>query len=74
MLPFIIRGVTLCGIDSVNAPHARRVAAWNRLATDLDLARLDTMVTTVSLAEAPAVARSIFAGQIRGRTLVDVNA
>ena len=74
VLPFIIRGVTLCGIDSVNAPHARRVAAWNRLATDLDLARLDTMVMTVSLAEAPAVARSIFAGQIRGRTLVDVNA
>lgn len=74
VLPFILRGVTLAGIDSVNAPQAKRVEAWRRLASDLDLVTLDTMVTTVALADAPDVARSIFAGKIRGRTLVDVNA
>lgn len=73
VLPFILRGVTLAGIDSVNAPKAKRVEAWSRLARDLDLGKLDAMVTTVGLEEAPDVARSIFSGQIRGRTVVDVN-
>jgi len=73
ILPFILRGVTLAGIDSVNAPKAKRIEAWTRLARDLDLSKLETMVTTVNLEEAPDVARSIFAGQIRGRTIVDVN-
>jgi acrylyl-CoA reductase (NADPH) len=73
VLPFILRGVTLAGIDSVNAPKTKRVAAWSRLARDLDLGKLDAMVTTVGLEEAPDVARSIFSGKIRGRTVVDVN-
>lgn len=70
---FILRGVTLAGIDSVNAPKAKRIEAWTRLASDLDLAKLDAMVTTVGLEEAPDVARSIFSGKVRGRTVVDVN-
>ncbi|MHA6645188.1 acrylyl-CoA reductase (NADPH) [Mesorhizobium sp. A623] len=73
VLPFILRGVTLAGIDSVNAPKAKRIEAWTRLARDLDLGKLDAMVTTVGLEEAPDVARSIFSGKIRGRTVVDVN-
>lgn len=73
VLPFILRGVTLAGIDSVNAPKAKRIEAWVRLARDLDLAKLDAMVTTVGLEEAPDVAHSIFSGKIRGRTVVDVN-
>ncbi len=73
VLPFILRGVTLTGIDSVNAPKVKRTEAWTRLARDLDLSKLEAMVTTVSLEEAPDVARSIFAGRIRGRTVVDVN-
>jgi acrylyl-CoA reductase (NADPH) len=73
VMPFILRGVTLAGIDSVNAPKSKRIAAWSRLAHDLDLGKLDAMVTTVGLEEAPDVARSILSGKIRGRTVVDVN-
>lgn len=74
VLPFILRGITLAGIDSVNAPYSRRVEAWRRLATDLDPERIEAMVTTVGLADAPDAARRIFTGTVRGRTLVDVNA
>lgn len=73
VLPFILRGVTLAGIDSVNAPKVKRIAAWTRLATDLDLGKLNAMVTTVGLEKAPDVARSILSGKIRGRAVVDVN-
>lgn len=74
VLPFIIRSVTLTGVDSVNAPAAKRIEAYKRLATDLDVAKLESMVTIVGLAEAADVARSIFGGTIRGRVVVDVNA
>ncbi len=72
--PFILRGVTLYGIDSVMAPLARRVAAWSRLAADLDLARLDSLTTEVPLSAAVAAGHDILAGRIRGRVVVDVNA
>lgn len=72
--PFILRGVTLAGIDSVNAPKERRERAWARLATDLDRAKLAAMTTTVSLKDVPDAARRLLAGKIRGRTVVDVNA
>jgi acrylyl-CoA reductase (NADPH) len=72
--PFILRGVTLAGIDSVNAPMAKRVEAWNRLATDLDLKKLDAMTSRVKLAEVPALGAEILAGKVRGRIVVDVNA
>jgi acrylyl-CoA reductase (NADPH) len=72
--PFILRGVTLYGVDSVMAPLARRVAAWSRLAADLDLARLDSLTTEIPLSSAVAAGHDILAGRIRGRVVVDVNA
>lgn len=72
VLPFILRNVTLAGIDSVNAPNAVRVEAWLRLARDLDLGKLESTVNEVALAEAPQVAQAVLRGEVRGRTLVDV--
>jgi acrylyl-CoA reductase (NADPH) len=71
--PFILRGVTLCGIDSVMAPKARRIKAWARLARDLDAAALDLIATEVSLAQSVAAAADLIAGKVRGRILVNVN-
>ncbi len=73
VMPFILRGVTLAGIDSVAAPRASRVEAWDRLARDLDPRLLEAMTSTIGLADAPAAAERILAGQIRGRTVVDVH-
>ena len=70
--PFILRGVTLAGVDSVMAPLALRQQAWARLATDLDLAKLAAMTTTIGLAEVPATCAAILEGQVRGRVVVDV--
>ena len=72
--PFILRGVTLYGIDSVMAPMPRREAAWARLATDLDRGKLAAMTTTLPLAQAVTAAGDILAGRVRGRLVVDVNA
>ena len=71
--PFILRGITLYGIDSVMAPMARRSAAWSRLATDMDLAKLDSLTQEIGLEEAVAAGARILAGQVRGRLVVDVN-
>jgi acrylyl-CoA reductase (NADPH) len=71
--PFILRGVTLCGIDSVMAPKAKREAAWKRLASDLDLAKLAAMRVDATLADAPALGADILEGKIRGRVVIDVN-
>ena len=70
--PFILRGVALLGIDSVMAPRERRVEAWDRLARELDLAKLDAMTRTVGLAEVPQLAEDILAGRIRGRVVVEI--
>ncbi|TSE18865.1 Acrylyl-CoA reductase AcuI [Tepidimonas alkaliphilus] len=72
--PFILRGVTLYGIDSVMAPRARREAAWQRLARDFDAATLQSMTRTIALEEAIAAAPQVLAGRVRGRLVVDVNA
>ena len=72
--PFILRGVTLAGIDSVYAPMPRRLEAWKYLATELDRARLDKITTSIKLSDAIAQAPLILAGQVRGRLVVDVNA
>ena len=72
--PFILRGVTLAGIDSVMAPRALRVEAWSRLARDLDPARLAAITRDISLAAAIPAAGEILAGKVRGRLVVDVNA
>lgn len=74
VVPFIVRGVTLAGVDTVNAPMPLREQAWARLASDLDPQRLDRMTQVVGLGAAIASATQVLKGHIRGRTLVDVNA
>ena len=71
--PFILRGVKLIGVDSVMAPKEKRVAAWQRLAKDLDPAKLDRITQEIGLSEAIAHAPDILAGKVRGRIVVDVN-
>lgn len=70
VMPFILRNVALLGCDSVMAPIALRRQAWSRLASDLDPALLETMVTEIGLDEATGVATKLMAGQVRGRTVV----
>ena len=70
--PFILRGVTLAGIDSVNAPQLRRRNAWKLLASTLDRARLDEITTEIGLSQTIEKAPLILAGKVRGRTVVDV--
>jgi acrylyl-CoA reductase (NADPH) len=72
--PFILRGVTLYGIDSVMASMAKREAAWHQLARDLDRNTLQSITREIGLAEALNAAPAILAGQVRGRLVVDVNA
>jgi acrylyl-CoA reductase (NADPH) len=71
--PFILRGVTLYGIDSVMAPKALRVEAWTRLARDLDPAKLEAITREIGLGAAIAGAGDVLAGKVRGRLVVDVN-
>ncbi|MFW9606037.1 MAG: MDR family oxidoreductase [Pseudomonas sp.] len=72
--PFILRGVTLAGIDSVMRPRADRLAAWQRLARDLDRGLLATTTHTIGLEQAIEAASALLAGHVRGRIVVDVNA
>ena len=74
VLPFILRNVTLAGIDSVNAPQDVRVQAWARLARDLEPGKLARATQIVPLAAVPSLAGPVLQGQVRGRTVVDVNA
>lgn len=74
VLPFILRGVTLVGIDSVMAPLAVREEAWSRLASDLEPARLAALSTTIGLGDVVDTCRAILEGKVRGRVVVDVNA
>jgi len=71
--PFILRGVTLYGIDSVMAPKPVRREAWMRLARDLDLAKLDALTREITLGEAIQAADEILQGKVRGRLVVDVS-
>ena len=71
--PFILRGITLAGIDSVMCPAPRRAEAWARLAKDLDLTKLDAMTGHATLADVPALGEAILKGEVRGRIVVDVN-
>ncbi len=74
VLPFILRGINLLGIDSVMCPREQREIAWQRLAHDLSAATLDQMVEVIPFAELPARAAEIVEGKIQGRIVVDVNA
>ena len=70
--PFILRGVSLFGIDSVMCPKPHRRTAWQRLARDLDRGKLAEMTNEIRLAEVPDAARRILQGQVRGRTLIKI--
>lgn len=72
VMPFILRGITLYGIDSVMAPQAVRQAAWQRLAQDMDRQRLDAITTEIGLEQVVSVAGDLLAGQVRGRVVVAV--
>jgi acrylyl-CoA reductase (NADPH) len=72
--PFILRGVTLLGIDSVMRPYPDRMEAWNRIARDLPMEKVEAMVATATLADLPRLGDDILKGRVRGRVVVDVNA
>ena len=71
--PFILRGITLVGVDSVMCPQADRLEAWKRLGTDLDLAKLGNISREIGMGEVLPVATQLLNGEIRGRVVVDVN-
>jgi len=74
VIPFLLRGVNLLGIDSVMCPAERRKAAWQRLTTDLPMDKLDGMINEATLGDVPRLAGEILKGQVKGRVVVDVNA
>jgi acrylyl-CoA reductase (NADPH) len=74
VIPFLLRGVNLLGIDSVMQPYARRVAAWSRIVSDLPLDRLEAMIAPARLADLPALGQAILKGEVKGRIVVDVRA
>jgi acrylyl-CoA reductase (NADPH) len=71
--PFILRGVTLAGIESVMCPRERRLQAWKRLAADLDVDKLDALTSTIPLSQVVQTAPLFLEGKVRGRIVVDVN-
>lgn len=74
VVPFLLRGVNLLGIDSVMCPTARRIQAWERVGRDLPLDLLETMVQPAGMADLPALGAAILKGGVQGRVVVDVNA
>ena len=74
VLPFILRGVRIWGIDSAYCPAERRAQTWARLAADLPLEKLNAMTQIRPMADVPSIASDILKGQVRGRTVIDVNA
>ena len=72
VIPFLLRGVNLLGIDSVMCPRGERIAAWERLARDLPLDRLDRIPRRSALSGAVAAAPRILSGEVRGRLVIDV--
>ena len=74
VIPFLLRGVNLLGIDSVMQPYENRLRAWQRIASDLPMAKLEAMVKPATLSDLPQLGADILAGQVQGRVVVDVNA
>jgi acrylyl-CoA reductase (NADPH) len=74
VIPFLLRGVKLLGIDSVLRPYEDRIRAWDRIATDLPLDKLEAMIRPATLADLPELGGAILKGEVQGRVLVDVNA
>jgi acrylyl-CoA reductase (NADPH) len=73
VFPFILRGVSLLGMDSLRVAQPQRRAIWTRLERDLPLAALDRMIQVAPLGDVPRLAEAILRGEIRGRTVIDVN-
>jgi acrylyl-CoA reductase (NADPH) len=74
VIPFLLRGVNLLGIDSVLRPYADRVTAWDRIVRDLPLQKLRAMIRPAGLADLPALGAAILKGGVQGRVVVDVRA
>ena len=74
VIPFLLRGVNLLGIDSVMQPYDNRLRAWERLAADLPMEKLEAMVNPAVLSDLPQLGADILKGQVKGRVVVDVNA
>ncbi len=74
VIPFLLRGVNLLGIDSVMQPYDNRLRAWKRIAKDLPMAKLEDMIVPATLRDLPQLGKDILQGQVRGRVVVDVNA
>lgn len=74
VIPFLLRGVNLLGIDSVMQPYDNRLRAWGRIAKDLPLDKLEAMIQPATLGDLPQLGRDILKGQVKGRVVVDVNA
>jgi acrylyl-CoA reductase (NADPH) len=74
VIPFLLRGVNLLGIDSVMQPFEKRVKAWERIASTLPKEPLNAMMTKATLSDLPQLGKDILAGQVRGRVVIDVNA
>ncbi len=73
VIPFLLRGVSLLGIDSVMQPYERRVRVWERLANDVSVEKLESMLDTARLEDLPGLGRQILKGKVRGRVVVDPN-
>jgi acrylyl-CoA reductase (NADPH) len=71
--PFILRGITLAGVDSVMRPRADRLEAWRRLVQDLDIRKLDLLTEEIALSQSTERAAELLQGQIRGRIVVNTN-
>ncbi len=74
VIPFLLRGVNLLGIDSVMQPYGNRVKAWQRIAQDLPMDKLEAMIQPATMNDLPQLGRDILKGQVKGRVVVDVNA
>ena len=74
VIPFLLRGVNLLGIDSVMQPYDNRLRAWERIAKDLPMDKLEAMIDLATLSDLPALGKDILKGQVKGRVVVDVNA
>lgn len=74
VIPFLLRGVNLLGIDSVKQPFENRVEAWKRIASDLPMDKLEAMIKPAVLSDLPGLGKDILKGQVQGRVVVDVNA
>ncbi|WP_435531113.1 MDR family oxidoreductase [Pseudotabrizicola sediminis] len=72
IIPFLLRGINLLGINSVTVPYARRVQAWDRIGADLPMEKLDAMIRPATLAQVPELGAAILRGEVQGRVVVDV--